>query len=307
MSATDHIKKIEDTIKECYSTWGERYYADYYESEVAYPPVHTDLVRSLLDKERPKNLLDVGCGPASMMRDITDFDIDLYGFDLTLEMVTEAKKIMSEKGLNPDHIWQGSALDAPCYQNEKVALKAFKSALCFGVLPHIPAETDQVLLENINGAVEEGGLIMVEARNELFSLFTMNRPTSEFLYDRLVDFEGLTEKNPSEANALNAAKADLDQRFRMDLPPIRKGYEDEPGYDEVLSRMHNPFELKAKAEAIGMKNVQVLFYHFHALPPMVAHHLPETFRKESVAMEDPYDWRGHFMASAFVLVGRASH
>lgn len=300
------LSQIEDTIKECYSTWGSRYYADYYESENAYPPVHTDIVRALLAKERPASLLDVGCGPASMLRDITDFGIDLYGFDLTPEMVEEAKKVMSGKGVVADHIWQGSALERECYHNENIALKQFESALCFGVMPHIPAETDQTLLENINASVESGGLIMVEARNELFGLFTMNRPTSELIQSRLIDFDGLKERNPSEEEALDAAQAELNERFRMDLPPLRKGYEDEPGYDEVLSRTHNPFELKAKAESLGMKDVEVLFYHYHALPPMLANHLPQTFKRESIAMENPRDWRGYFMASAFILVGRAA-
>ena len=32
--------------------------------------------------------------------------------------------------------------------------------------------------------------------------------------------------------------------------------------------------------------------------------MPELFRQASLAMEDPEDWRGHFMASAFLVVGR---
>ena len=30
---------------------------------------------------------------------------------------------------------------------------------------------------------------------------------------------------------------------------------------------------------------------------------PALFRRESVAMERPEDWRGYFMASAFLLCG----
>jgi hypothetical protein len=48
----------------------------------------------------------------------------------------------------------------------------------------------------------------------------------------------------------------------------------------------------------------VLFYHFHAVPPSLAANFPEFFLRESLAIENPADWRGHFMASAFVLVGR---
>ena len=241
-----------------------------------------------------------------MMRDLSDLNIDLYGFDLTPEMVAEAKRIMHKRDADSSYIWQGNALKARDYFKEVHALEKYNAALCFGVLPHIPKEMDTAILHNLNQAVSKNGLIMVEARNELFSLFTMNRPTSEFLHERLIDIDSLKERCPSETVALDQVQKELDLAFRMDLPPIRKGYENEPGYDEVLSRTHNPFEFKAKAEAVGMTDVKILFYHFHALPPMVAYLLPETFRKESLAMENPYDWRGHFMASAFVLVGRAS-
>jgi hypothetical protein len=40
---------------------------------------------------------------------------------------------------------------------------------------------------------------------------------------------------------------------------------------------------------------------------MLAHHAPTLFREQSLAMEaDPSDWRGHFMASAFLVVGTRS-
>jgi hypothetical protein len=90
----------------------------------------------------------------------------------------------------------------------------------------------------------------------------------------------------------------------MDLPPLRKGKSSEPGYDEVLSRTHNPFVLREQARAAGLEEVEVLFYHYHCLPPMLENAVPRLFRTASLAMEDPKDWRGHFMASAFIVVGR---
>ena len=96
----------------------------------------------------------------------------------------------------------------------------------------------------------------------------------------------------------------LDERFRLDLPPARTGDAGEPGYDEVLSRTHNPFLLRQQALEQGLTDVEVLFYHYHALPPMLEGAAPDLFRRASLAMEDPRDWRGHVMASALVLVGR---
>jgi hypothetical protein len=55
--------------------------------------------------------------------------------------------------------------------------------------------------------------------------------------------------------------------------------------------------------AVGFRDVRVLFYHYHCLPPLCERSAPDLFRRRSLAMENPEDWRGYFMASAFVVTG----
>lgn len=296
--------EVEESVKKCYSTWSESYYADYYQSDSAYPPVHTELVRRRLAAEEISRLLDAGCGPASMLRDLGDLGIERYGFDLTPEMVEEARKILGEEGVPAERVWQGSVVDPSAFRGPE-GESEFDAAICFGVLPHIPAESDAVVLKNLAGAVRPGGLVMVEARNQLFALFTLNRYSRDFFLNELIRLPELEARASEEEKAsLTDALKVVEERFRLDLPPVRKGKEDEPGYDEVLSRTHNPFELRAAAAAAGLEDVEVLFYHYHALPPLAESELPGLFRRASLALEDPTDWRGHFMASAFVLAGR---
>lgn len=300
------IEQIEASIRACYSTWGERYYADYYKSDAAYPPVHTDIVRELLRAQDINTVLDAGCGPASMLRDLTGIGLDLYGFDLTPEMVAEARRVMSTHGVDANRIWQGSVMESSAFSGASDGKKSFDAGICFGVLPHLPAGGEASLIANFKKVVRPGGLIAIEARNELFSLFTLNRYSRDFFQSRLLNVVGLRERAGVDLGSLDSALHQLEDRFRMDLPPLRKGYESEPGYDEVLSRLHNPFELAHLARSQGLVDVQVLFYHFHALPPMLQSSVPELFRRESLAMEDPHDWRGNFMASAFILVARVA-
>ncbi len=88
----------------------------------------------------------------------------------------------------------------------------------------------------------------------------------------------------------------------MGLPPVRSGTQEAPGYDAVLSQFHNPFELDGLFGEAGLRIDRKHFYHFHGLPPMFEGAYPELFRTLSLEMErDPGDWRGHFMASAFVV------
>lgn len=298
------VRDTEKAVKSCYSTWSGTYYDEYYKSGTAYPPIHADIVRKRLDADRVKAVLDAGCGPASMLRDLAAPGRELFGFDLTPEMVAEARKVLGPKGVPAANIWEGSVTDVKAYRVPP-GTGGYDAAVCFGVLPHIRAEDDSRVLENLAGSVRPAGMVLVEARNELFALFTLNRYSSELFRRALIDAEELKARaSPAERAKLDEAFAMLDERFRMDLPPMRKGKAGEPGYDEVLSRTHNPFVLREQAQAAGLTDVELLFYHYHCLPPMLEALVPQLFRAASVAMENPKDWRGYFMASAFIVTGR---
>jgi 2-polyprenyl-3-methyl-5-hydroxy-6-metoxy-1,4-benzoquinol methylase len=298
-------QRIEASIQHCYSTWGETYHDDYYGANAAYPPVHVELLRRLVKESGAKTLLDAGCGPASFLRYLAGDGISLHGFDLTGEMVVEAKRVLSELGLDASNICQGSVLErdafAPPGAPREIA--GYESAVCVGVLPHIPEDQEAEVFSNLQGSVRSGGTVIVEARNQLFSLFTLNRPSYEFFSKELIRADRIIERAGNDRAKVEGALGLLQQRFRMDLPPIRRGKSSEPGYDEVLSRTHNPLVLRETFAAAGFANVRVLFYHFHAMPPLLESGLPEIFLRESVDMEHADDWRGYFMASAFLLVG----
>jgi SAM-dependent methyltransferase len=289
----------EAQVKACYSTWAETYHTDYFGPQASYPPVHRDIVLRLVRESGARSLLDAGCGPATFLREFAGLGMDLYGFDLTPEMVVEARRVMGEKGVDPKNIWQGSVTNPDSYRG--AGDRAYDAAICLGVLPHVPAEADAAVIANLRDRVRPGGLAVVEARNQLFALFTLNRYSYDLFVKELI---GVPRSDGAPDGAtMRDALAELQTRFRMDLPPIRKGKEGEPGYDEVLSRAHNPLLLARAFSDAGFTKVRTLFYHFHCLPPMLQSRFPEYFLKESLAREDPEDWRGYFMASAFLVAG----
>lgn len=269
----------EAVVRECYSTWAESYYEEYYGAGAPYPPVHRDLVKRLLRESGVKRLLDAGCGPASFLRELAGEEMELAGFDVTPEMVAEARRVLGDRG----EVWEGSVLSPEPFLRGA----PYDAAVCIGVLPHVPADADEAVIANLRGAVADGGLVVLEARNRLFALFTLNRYSHELFLEELIRDEELKR----------LAAPELEKHFRLDLPPVRD-------YDEVLSRTHNPLVLREQFAAAGYRNVRLLFYHFHALPPLLEPAAPERFRRASLAMEDPEDWRGLVMASAFLLAGR---
>lgn len=290
----------ELNIKACYSTWADSYHRDYFGPGASYPPVHRDIVLRLIHDFGARTLLDAGCGPATFLREMTGKGIDLYGFDLTPQMVAEARRVLAERAVNPDHVWEGSVADPMAFR--RPAQGAYDAAISIGVLPHVPEEAERTMFANLRDSVRPGGMVVVEARNQLFALFTLNRYSYGFFINELIGVDKLAQR----PEGLDAALAELRKQFRMDLPLIRKGKEQEPGYDQVLSRTHNPVVLAKTFAESGFKNVHTLYYHFHSLPPMLEGHLPEFFRSESLARENAEDWRGMFMASAFLLVGERS-
>ena len=299
MTKDAQTKAAEAAVRNCYSTWAETYFRDYYTGN-AYPPVHVDLVRKLVASSGARTLLDAGCGPASMLRGLADLGLELYGFDLTPEMVEVATRVAAEIGMPGGRIWQGSVADAQAFRPGGAAV-VFDASICVGVFPHIPEQIDGDVIANLRESVRPGGLVAVEARNQLFGLFTLNRYSFDLFAEQLVRVERLRDAGaPAE---LDGILEELKQRFRMDLPPVRQGKSGEPGYDEVLSRTHNPFELQKRFVDAGFADIKLHFYHYHCLPPMFEAVAPAFFRKASLAMEDPSDWRGHFMASAFFVTG----
>lgn len=301
MTEKQDQSSVEAAVKNCYSTWADNYHRDYYSEKASYPPVHEALVRKLLVDAGVRNMLDAGCGPASMLRGLTSLGIELFGFDLTPEMVQEARRVMAPLGVPENHIWEGSVANPVAFRVPGAGLSEFDAAICVGVFPHIPVELENAALANLHAAVRPGGLVAIEARNQLFALFTLNRYSHQFFLNDLVREEELFkgEREPVRRQVLD----ELGQRFRLDLPPVRGGKAGEPGYDEVLSRTHNPLVFREKFAAVGFRDVKVLFYHYHCLPPLCEKSAPELFRLRSLAMEDPQDWRGYFMASAFVVTG----
>ncbi|WP_353427852.1 methyltransferase domain-containing protein [Polynucleobacter sp. MWH-UH19D] len=297
---------IEKAIKNCYSTWGEVYYDEYYGDGAPYPPVHLNLIKSILNDAGSKRVLDAGCGPASMLRHFLQKGREIYGFDLTPEMVLEAKRVMGQLGVPESHVWEASVLNPSGYFCDSANDDKYDAIVSCGVFPHLREEDEIVAISNIYNSLMPGGLAIVEARNALFSLFALNRHTYEFFTEKLIPVEELRGFATNEENVkLEVALEQLKAQLRTDLPPIRKGKAGELGYDEVLSRLHNPLELERVFKEVGFQEVEVVFYHFHSLPPQFSGSIRNLFLQGSINMEEnPRDWRGYFMASAFCVVAK---
>lgn len=283
------------------------HYADQYGPSWRGYPANLKRLELLIRRARElkiRTLLDCGCGEGTPIRRLhEEAGVDVWGFDFSEKMAQAAGVQLEGKGLK-NRVWPGDITQPASFRPAGVERpEAFDACLAAGVFPHLRDPEEGNALRNMAAAVRTGGRVFAEFRNELFSLFTLNRYSHEFLCKKLIGTDRLAAAYPQERQKIEKLAADLEGSFRMDMPAARPRPDGSPlSIDEVLCRFKNPFECPALFSEAGLRVEKFHFYHFHALPPFLEEKAPGLFRAASLEMEkDPSDWRGYFMASAFVV------
>ena len=79
--------------------------------------------------------------------------------------------------------------------------------------------------------------------------------------------------------------------------------------DAVYVRGDNPLAIGADLARHGLRQIDIVFYKFHAFPPLLKTATP-SLAKNFFALSRAYefacarDWRGYFLASTFIIVCR---
>ena len=290
------IKSVVDH----YDAVAENYHRQYererlYDTSAFYPANYFRLqilINSFINKGI-KRVIEVGVGEGTPLATLGRAGVDVWGFDISQKMVKKSKETMRKNGMDPDHIFWGDIQDPTTYAHA-LAEGQFDGLMAMGVMPHV--ENDDLVLENMATLVRPNGSVFIEFRNKLFSLITFNRFTYEFILDELL--EGVSQEMKNEV-----AK-DLQTRLRMDLPPSRDSLagSDAPGYDAILSKFHNPFEVVDFFERHSFKDIELRWYHYHPAMPYLSEKNPDLFRREAIRLEhEPSSWKGLFLCSAFVV------
>lgn len=237
-----------------------------------------------------QSAFELGIGDGSPLAHLAQLGIRVGGCDISQGMLQVARDQFAAKGLDASGIFTGDIQDASTL-TEGIASGPYDAVMALGVLPHVRSEVDVV--RNMSAFIEPGGTLFLQFRNAMLSLFSFNRLSMEFIQDELL----VDVPQPIK----DAVNAELAPRLAMDKPPKRTGTADKPGYDEILAKFHNPFELKELVEAEGFTDVRFTWYNFHPAPPMLGSALGMAFREAAVELENDTSWRGMFLCSAGVL------
>jgi 2-polyprenyl-3-methyl-5-hydroxy-6-metoxy-1,4-benzoquinol methylase len=281
-----------DAVAEGYQ---QQYDRELLMSQPVYPANYfrlQSLLASFL-KRKVKRVIEVGVGEGTPMATLAKAGIETWGFDISKEMVKRSKEKLTQLGADPSRVCWGDIQEPSSYE-DCMREGLFDGLVAMGVMPHI--EDDIQTLKNMAACVRPGGSVFIEFRNKFFSLFTFNRYTLEFVLDDL-----LKDVSPKLKDAV---RRELEPRLRMDMPPVRAQVEGKgaPGYDAILSKFHNPFEVQDVFKKLGFSDISFHWYHYHPAMPYLEGQDKALFRKEAVALEhESSGWRGMFLCSAFVI------
>ena len=255
------------------------------------------LINSFIENNLSK-VVEIGVGEGTPLVQLAKSGMDVTGIDISQNMVKKAKENFSSNNLDESKISWGDIEDPMTY-NHLMNGGKYDGLLAMGVMPHV--RKDQFVLQNMKSMVKPGGKFFIEFRNKLFSLFTFNRNTHDFILNDLL--AGVAP----ELKTLVAK--DLEGRLEMDMPtPRLKGsaIDTNPGsyvgYDAILSEFHNPFEVRDLFTKLGFIDVKLHWYHYHPAMPFLNNGNAELFRREALNLEhEPSGWKGFFLCSAFVI------
>lgn len=238
-------------------------------------------------------VIEVGLGEGTPALTLARAGKQMMGFDVSQGMVDEARLRLRAAGISEHNVFLGDICDPITYVHS-LADGLFDGLVAMGVMQHM--EKDEYVLGNMAGLVRSGGKVFIMFRNKLFSLFSFNRYTHEFIVDDLL--QGVAP------DVRDGVSKYLSSVLRMDLPPanIPVVNTEQTLSKPVFSKFHNPFEVLELFDRIGFKNSKLHWYHYHPAMPSLEAGMREKFRAEALRLEhESSGWRGMFLCSAFVV------
>ena len=282
------IKTVK-SAKDFYDQEAQNYKNQYEPGYQYYPAnlIRLKLIIKRLRKNNAKNILDTGCGTAIPMIKLLKSGFNVSGFDYSKEMVGFGKNELEKAGYSPNLIYH-----ADLEKKKSLKKTKFDAILSLGVFPHI--KNEKLALKNIRDSLKKDGKTFIEFRNELFSTFSLNKYSTDFFLNELIDYDVLPKEIKNELLNFYSKK--------LSVQKPKKRNDGRISYTEILARFRNPLTIENELfRPLKMKVDNIHFYHFHALPPIFESKYPEVFRNLSKKLEKPDSWKGYFLCSAFVV------
>lgn len=171
-------------------------------------------------KLQGKKIIEVGCGQGEFIQVLTEFPVDVYGIEHSLNLVEKAR----EKGLN---VWQDFAETA----DTQIKNAPFDAFLSFNFLEHQPRPND--MLRCIYNNLKDGGYGLITVPS--FEYILEKKSFYELLRDHIANYTEetlrfLVEKNGFRVLHIRRVNSDtiefiVQKKVKVDVENLSSNYD----------------------------------------------------------------------------------
>ena len=284
----DFYDRIAGTYDEVgYSKEGKYYPANLYRLELS---------KKVLAEIPRGRVLDAGCGTGLFLAHLAEEGYDCAGCDFSGGMLEQARGNLAKVTDDPPQLVETSLADLSMFEDD-----AFDHVFSLGVFPYIPESDEGDCYREIARVIKPGGYFVSAHENEIFDTFTFNKYTLRFFDRNIAPL--LEEASPGiDVAALREQLATLmtNPTKPVNVDPKRSGR------DFIEMRPENPLTYPEKLKGYGFKSEDFLYYHYHALPPLLRNDSRDLLELSSkLELDFARRWQGLFMSSTFINISRA--
>ena len=248
------------------------------------------LIKKIFPKILKKNsrILDFACGKAEMLSWLNEEKkVQILGVEKSKGQIDAAIKLNGKK--IKDKIIRGSVSYL-----EKINDSSFDIILAIGIFQYLSDKDFKKAFENFNRILSPKGILIATFQNLFFDLFTFNRFTLDFYFNNLFN---------EKKKGIPAVPAELKKHLTKFMPYGEKPKKDKVrARDNIYVRLSNPLTIKDDLVNFNFKTNKLYYYNFSGLPPEMKQKFPSFAYKveKSLELKNSENWRGAFMANAFV-------
>src|SRR5208283_5408411 len=259
---------IDENSEGYWSGIADEYFASQYKDVKGYPAlkVRHNYILDLFDK-KGKKVLDIGCAPVELLIDLLKRKCDVYGMDISSEMINIAKENVARSmpGANC-HLSTGNI------ENLGFDKESFDAVISSGVIEYL--KTDENALKEMHRVLKKKGTLILTVRN----LYCMPR-----ILDAVTDSIKGSKEGLSLVNKLRKV---LGKKDVATFTPYRK---------------HAAFRLDRMLDQHGFTKEDFRYFHFYPFFVPFDKLFPSAFIKLGLKMErlshSPYGW----LASGYIV------
>ena len=212
---------MKENVKEYYEKEASVYNEEFYLKREEYPTLryrHNYILHMISEISLPDTakILDVGCGPGEMIKDLAKHNWKIYGVDIAKEMV----EIASER-INPELLNKGQVvIGEGDIENLQFEDDLFDVIICSGVIEYL--KDDILWLKEISRVLKTNGYLIINITNK-YSVRKWTTPFVEFI-----------KSKKNIYNALNLVKEKILHKGKLHYFPFRSRVHSPNGFDNYM-------------------------------------------------------------------------